>query len=147
MAHRPETTAPLPSAFTYNSSTLTALDKLLSSVLPLPTHPCILYATYSPSGTAPPYEVLESARRQLVSRNQASTFQDSILPHVHIDRDASTFHAFIVTSDEEFDSSLSVLKQLRFDDLISESTYNCRALSPALLTYCGSFRNFVLHTA
>ncbi|KAG1767693.1 mediator complex subunit 13 C-terminal-domain-containing protein [Suillus placidus] len=122
MAHRPETTALLPSAFTQISLTLTASDKLLSSVLPLPTNPCILCATYSPSGTAPPYEVLEAARRQLVSRNQASTFQDSILPHVHIDRDVSTFHAFIVASDEQVDSALSVLKQLKFDDLIISET-------------------------
>lgn len=132
MAHRPDTTAPLSSAFTQISATLTTLDKLLSSVLPLPANPCILYATYSLSGTAPHYDVLESARRQLVSRNQVSTFQDSILPYVHIDRDVSTFHAFIVASDEELDSSLSVLKQLRFDDLISESTYSCRALSLTL---------------
>lgn len=122
MAHRPETTAPLPSAFTQISSTLTTSDKLLSSVLPLPANPCILYATYSPSGTMPSYEVLECARRQLVSRNQASTFQDSILPHVHIDRDVSTFHAFIVTSVEEVDNSLSVLKQLKFDDLMISET-------------------------
>ncbi|KAG2150318.1 mediator complex subunit 13 C-terminal-domain-containing protein [Suillus bovinus] len=122
MAHRPDTTAPLPSTFTQISSTLTASDKLLSSVFPLPTNPCILYATYSPSVTAPHYDVLESARRQLVSRNQASTFQDSILPQVHIDRDVSTFHAFIVASDEEVESSLSVLKKLKFDDMIISET-------------------------
>ncbi|KAG1724768.1 hypothetical protein EDB19DRAFT_2043401 [Suillus lakei] len=146
MAHRPETTAPLPSAFTQVSSTLTASDKLLSSVLPLPANPCIVYATYSPSGTAPPYEVLESARRQLVSRNQASTFQDSILPHVHIDRDVSTFHAFIVASDEEVDSSLSVLKQLRFEDLIISETssftphelYPCSSACADSRTQCAS---------
>ncbi|KAG2070001.1 hypothetical protein BDR04DRAFT_1077345 [Suillus decipiens] len=122
MAHRPEITASLPNAFTQIPPTLTASDKLLSSVLPLPANPCIVYGTYSLSGTGPPYEVLESARRQLVSRYQASTFQNSILPHVHIDRDVSTFHAFIVASDEQVDSSLSVLKELRFDDLIISET-------------------------
>lgn len=136
MAHRPETTTLLPSAFTQVSSTLTASDKLLSSLLPLPANPCILYATYSPSGAIPPYEVLECARRQLVSRNQASTFQDSILPHVHIDRDVSTFHAFIVTSVEEVDNSLSVLKQLKFDDLMSESAHNFHVLSPTPHSLC-----------
>lgn len=142
MAHRPNTTAPLPSAFTQISATLTTLDKLLSSVLPLPANPCILYATYSPSGTAPHYDVLESARRQLVSRNQASTFQDSILPYVHIDRDVSTFHAFIVASDEEVDSSLSVLKQLRFDDLIisETSSFTPHELYPCSLA-CADSRN------
>ncbi|KAG2147926.1 mediator complex subunit 13 C-terminal-domain-containing protein [Suillus clintonianus] len=140
MAHRHETTAPLPSAFTSISSTLTASDKLLSSVLTLPANPCIVYATYSPSGTAPPYEILESARRQLVSRNQASTFQDSILPHVHIDRDMPTFHAFIVASDELLDNSLSVLKQLRFDDLIisETSSFTPHGVYPCSLTCADS---------
>lgn len=142
MAHRPDTTAPLSSAFTQISATLTTLDKLLSSVLPLPANPCILYATYSLSGTAPHYDVLESARRQLVSRNQVSTFQDSILPYVHIDRDVSTFHAFIVASDEEVDSSLSVLKQLRFDDLIisETSSFTPHELYPCSLA-CADSRN------
>ncbi|KAG1846505.1 mediator complex subunit 13 C-terminal-domain-containing protein [Suillus tomentosus] len=142
MAHRPDTTAPLSSAFTQISATLTTLDKLLSSVLPLPPNPCILYATYSLSGTAPHYDVLESARRQLVSRNQVSTFQDSILPYVHIDRDVSTFHAFIVASDEKVDSSLSVLKQLRFDDLIisETSSFTPHEVYPCSLA-CADSRN------
>ncbi|KAG1739948.1 mediator complex subunit 13 C-terminal-domain-containing protein [Suillus paluster] len=140
MAHKSEITAPLPSALNQISSTLTASDKLLSSVLPLPENPCIVYATYSPSGAVPPYEVLESARRQLVSRNQAFSFQDSILPHVHIDRDVSTFHAFIVASNEQVDSSMSVLKRLRLDDMIisETSSFNPHGLYPCSLACADS---------
>lgn len=154
MAHKPEIIPPLSNAFTHISPSLSASDKLLSSILPLPPNPCIIYATYSPSGAAPPCEVLESARRQLVSRNQTCSFQDSILPHVHIGRDASTFHTFIVASGEQVASSLSALKDLTLDDLIGEHgsiQFHCCAITIAmsystLLTY-SSLRNFFLHTA
>jgi hypothetical protein len=148
MAHKLETTPPSSSAFTHISPTLSESDKLLSSILSLPPNPCIVYATYSPSGVASPCEVLESARRQLVSRNQTCSFQDSILPHVHIDRDASTFHAFVVASNEQVDSSLSTLKRLTLDDLIGEQTSIHRIMisNSTLLTY-SSLRNFFLHSA
>jgi hypothetical protein len=131
MAHKPEISQSLSSAFTQIPPTLSASDKLLSSILTLPPDPCIVYATYSPSGLAPHCEVLESARRQLVSRNQTCSFQDSILPHVHIDRDVSTFHVFVVASDDQVDNSLSTLKHLALDDMISEHPQSILIAAPS----------------
>ncbi|OJA18387.1 hypothetical protein AZE42_00715 [Rhizopogon vesiculosus] len=144
MAHKPEITPPLSTTSTHILPALSPSDKLLSSILPLPTNPSIVYATYSPSGVAPPCEVLESARRQLVSRNQTCSFQDSILPHVHIDRDVSTFHAFVIASNEHVDSSLSALRHLSLDGMTGEHTHPS-AIPMSLLTY-SSLRNFVLHS-
>jgi len=119
MACKPDITLSLSSPI-LPSPRLSPSDRLLSSILPLPPNPSIVYATYSPCGVAPPCEVLESARTHLVSRNQSCSFQDSILPYVHIDRDAPRFHAFIVASGEQVDSSLSALRNLAFDDLKGE---------------------------
>ncbi|EIW82148.1 hypothetical protein CONPUDRAFT_143634 [Coniophora puteana RWD-64-598 SS2] len=113
-------------------------DKLLSSVVNLPSDPSIVYATFFPTGflALPQYDVLEHARRKLVARNQSSSpsLWDSLLPSVYISQDSSLYVFSIVSSDhtEAVKSSIEALELdgLAVSDVLSfkpDDLYPCSA--------------------
>ncbi|KAG9317057.1 mediator complex subunit 13 C-terminal-domain-containing protein [Chiua virens] len=98
--------------------TVTPSDKLLASVISLPSDSRIAYVTFVPATDGPSHDILEFARRYIVSRNESLRLLESILPHVHIDGASSTLHAFMFTSLDHSDACLSTLKTLPLDGLV-----------------------------
>lgn len=121
MAHKHDSHAahsPAPSA--HVSPPVTPSDKLLFSLLSLPPNSRVAYVTFAPAADGPPYDLLESGRRQLLSGNDSLTLLESILPHAHIDAATSALHAFKFTSHDHADACLSALRAISLDGLVGK---------------------------
>ena len=102
------------------STPVTPSDKLVASVISLPSNSRIAYVTFVSATDGPPYDPLEFGRRQLVSRNDSLTLLESILPHAHIDGTSSALHAFMFTSLDHSDPCLSALRAISLDGLVGK---------------------------
>lgn len=129
-----------------SSPPVTPSDKLLSSLISLPPNPRVAYVTFVPTADGPPYDLLEFGRRQLLSRNDSLTLMESILPYAHIDGTSSALHAFMFTSHDHSDASLSTLRAISLDGLAGKCSPDPSRLS-SVLSCIRTLPCFVTHSS
>ncbi|KAH7912441.1 mediator complex subunit 13 C-terminal-domain-containing protein [Hygrophoropsis aurantiaca] len=134
----------IPSPAVFSSSTsISASDNLLASILSLPDNPCIICATFL---AAPedglPQESLESARQHLLERNKSLPLWDCWLPSVKFQQEAPALYVFAVVACERMDSCKSDLRSLNLTGLtLSELlSFQPQDLYPCS-TYCADQRS------
>lgn len=110
---------------------LSSQNKLLSSIISLPTNTLIVYAVYSYTPSDLPVEDgLESARRHLVSKKSESGSDDiinTLLHSVRIDKEEKCVYVFSITEAERKEEWLGRLRDLKLDNLIG--AYNIVAFT------------------
>lgn len=104
---------------------LAASDKLLSSTILLPKDPLVSCFVYSPiagpSSHSRAYnDILEMARRDVLSHNGSATLTRSILTSVHVGGSDSCMYAFLIGNQGEPPTELS---GLHFDGLMGASFF------------------------
>ncbi|RPD74623.1 hypothetical protein L226DRAFT_79374 [Lentinus tigrinus ALCF2SS1-7] len=76
-------------------------SSILASTISLPEHPLVVYAVFrcQPSSTDP-LEQLDVARQAVLARNEGRSLVDSLLPVVHVSKDAAALYVFALGSTE-----------------------------------------------
>ncbi|KAL0949105.1 hypothetical protein HGRIS_009194 [Hohenbuehelia grisea] len=108
-----------PTSGTTASSTqqINLSDSLLASSINLPERAVIAYVTFVPlSGSLQPTQVIEHARRSILTRNASTSVLESLLTNVNIASNPQLF-VFSITSAEKASQAVSSLRGLQPDDL------------------------------
>ena len=103
---------------------LSSQNKLLSSIISLPTNPLIVYAAYSYTPSDIPAEDhLESARRHLVGKKIESgsdSIINDLLHCVRIEKEKKCVYVFSITEAERKEEWFGRLRDLKLDNLTGE---------------------------
>lgn len=95
-------------------------DSLLASSISLPPSPTVAVAVYRPTvsldSLSSAHDVIELARRQVLSRNTSPILLDNILPHVCCGKQP-TLYLFQLTTQDEANSALHRFSELHFENL------------------------------
>ena len=114
-------------------------NKVLSSIISLPTNPSIVYAIFVPASDLelPSEEAIELARRLLVSRNKSAetSILNSLLPCVRVHKDSKCLYVFGITSQDQMVESRQRINNMQFDGLICEWSYFLFLYFPPLWHY------------
>lgn len=111
------------SAFAQFPPPISLSSPVLASVIHLPDHPLIAYAIFTgaPSTNAADHlNLIELARRKILTQNGKRSILDSLLPSVHITKDSASLYAFAFGSADRVSDSQAILQALQFDGLSCE---------------------------
>ncbi|RPD62124.1 hypothetical protein L227DRAFT_50363 [Lentinus tigrinus ALCF2SS1-6] len=99
-------------------------SSILASTISLPEHPLVVYAVFrcQPSSTDP-LEQLDVARQAVLARNEGRSLVDSLLPVVHVSKDAAALYVFALGSTERRLPVHDTLFSLDLEYLSGESFY------------------------
>lgn len=96
---------------------------VLASVIYLPDHPLFAYAIF----TGAPYtnvadhlNLIELARRKILTQNGKRAILDSLLPSVHITKDSTALYVFAFGYADRISDSQAALQALQFEGLSCE---------------------------
>ncbi|TFY55040.1 hypothetical protein EVJ58_g8500 [Rhodofomes roseus] len=108
---------------------------VLASAVTLPEYPLIAYTVFSgdPSTKADNLNSIEHARRHVLSRNEGRDILNSLLPAVHISKDASALYVFAFGSLDRTSETQSALAALQLDDLLRPTSALTSQFQEALL--------------
>jgi mediator of RNA polymerase II transcription subunit 13 len=98
-------------------------SSVLASVIQLPDNPLIAYAIFTgaPSTNAADHlNLIELARRKVLTQNGKRAVLDSLLPSVHITKDSVALYVFAFGTTDRVTESQAVLRALQFDGLSCE---------------------------
>ncbi|KAH8106342.1 mediator complex subunit 13 C-terminal-domain-containing protein, partial [Cristinia sonorae] len=98
---------------------------LLATIIPLPNHPRIAYAIWSPTSTATLPDSLtyiEQARKRIVQHNEDLPIPDSLLSSLHFSAGSISLYVFAVGSVDKPSAAQAALAQLSFVGLIRTGT-------------------------
>ena len=95
---------------------------LLASAISLQPYPLIAYVVFSgkPSTGADTLISIEHARRSVVARNSGRDLLSSLLPAVHITKNAAALFVFAFGSSDQTSEGQSALAALQLENLIRE---------------------------
>ena len=102
-------------------------SSVLASSIALPEYPLIVYAVFSgdPSTKADNLNCIEHARRKVLLQSAGRHVLNSLLPAVHISRDASALYVFAFGSSDRTSEAQNALATLQLDDLVRECRIFC----------------------
>ncbi|KZT13177.1 uncharacterized protein LAESUDRAFT_719502 [Laetiporus sulphureus 93-53] len=127
--------------------TVSLASPILGSIISLPDNPLIAYSVFTSASSQPlrdPLNLIELARRKILSQNAKRHFLDSLLPSVHITKDVSALYVFAFGSTDRTSEAHAALNALQFDGLAStgptnftpSAIYPCSAKCADQLTPC-----------
>lgn len=99
-------------------------SSILASTVSFPEHPLIVYTVFKsqPSSTDP-LEQLDVARKAILARNKGMSLVDSLLPAIHVSKDAATLYVFALGSSEHRLPAHDMLSSLELEHLTGEYQY------------------------
>lgn len=96
-------------------------SSILASIIPLPENPLIVYHVFAcPPATPDSLDHLDLARRKVLHTSKGGPFLDSLLPTVHVTRDACALYVFALGSTQRTCDAHDALAKLELDNLICE---------------------------